>query len=206
MAGEQVEEQAINIAELQSPPPLPLRSPGLMQDMPQAPSHRHFFLLLLQSSSEEHFRRHFWFSKLACSSSRGQSELGEFRGFLYTRPSSSASEESSSDDASQSSSSSSSAASGVAAVGTDRAAIKGEIQCQSERRFIVSISSNLAHLLIYLYNFPGNALHNWWIPGSSKAREKIAVPFSKMAATTISTRNHFFMLPAGDFHCCLCPE
>lgn len=31
-----------------------------MQDIPQAPSHKHFFFLLLQSSSEEHFLRHFW--------------------------------------------------------------------------------------------------------------------------------------------------
>lgn len=39
-----------------------------------------------------------------------------------------------------------------------------------------------------------------------QASEKIAVPFSKMAATTISTRNHFFILPLGDFHYCLCPK
>lgn len=34
---------------------------GFMQDIPQAPSQRHFFFLLLQSSSDEHLRRHFWF-------------------------------------------------------------------------------------------------------------------------------------------------
>lgn len=34
--------------------------PGFMHDIPQAPSHKHFFFLLLQSSSEEHFLRHFW--------------------------------------------------------------------------------------------------------------------------------------------------
>jgi len=33
--------------------------PGLMQLIPQTPSHRHFFFLLLQSSSDEHFLRHF---------------------------------------------------------------------------------------------------------------------------------------------------
>lgn len=33
--------------------------PGLMQDIPQAPSHKHFFFLLLQSSSELHFLKHF---------------------------------------------------------------------------------------------------------------------------------------------------
>lgn len=77
--------------------------------MPHAPAQRHFFFLLLQSSSEEHFRKHFCLRSVACSSSRGHSVDGEFRGFLYTLPSSSASDESSS--SSQSSSSSSSGAS-----------------------------------------------------------------------------------------------
>lgn len=76
-----------------------------MQDIPHGPSHRHFFFLLLQSSSDEHLRKHFWANSVACSSSRGHSVDGEFRGFLYIRPSSSASDESSSSSNSSSSSS-----------------------------------------------------------------------------------------------------
>lgn len=56
--------------------------PGLMHDIPQAPSHKHFFFLLLQSSCDEHFLKHFCPNKVACSSSRGQSDDGEFLGFL----------------------------------------------------------------------------------------------------------------------------
>ena len=35
-----------------------INSPGLMQDMPQMPSHRHFLRGLRQSSSARHFRKH----------------------------------------------------------------------------------------------------------------------------------------------------
>lgn len=185
--------------------------PGLMQDMPQAPSQRHFFFLLLQSSSEEHFRKHFWVNRLACSSSRGQSELGEFRGFLYTRPSSSASVESSSEEASQSSSSSSSAASVTAAVGTDRAT--GRIQCQFSlvnplsARPLRSLPVPLSGVYLYNYCFalwtatgPRLVLINPLVVAGSGGERWKEIPFSKMAATKISTRNHFFMLCAGDLH------
>lgn len=51
-----------------------------MQDIPHAPSHKHFFFLLLQSSCDEHFRKHFWLNSVAYTILKNSINLNSFVG------------------------------------------------------------------------------------------------------------------------------